>query len=139
MLDIQKELSAIDASWEVIEESKKGRGTALGGRNRLRGYREARFFDSHTNFRALELRWYIKEAQIDFDFILEKGVFAGIQLAFFYEQGTVSPDLGSSYWSNFRDSYGIASRFLFNTTVARMDLGFSDEGKELTIWYGYPF
>ena len=122
-----------------IEESKKGRATALGGRNRLRGYREARFFDSHTNFRALELRWYIKEAQIDFDFILEKGVFAGIQLAFFYEQGTVSPDLGSSYWSNFRDSYGIASRFLFNTTVARMDFGFSDEGKELTVWYGYPF
>ena len=111
----------------------------MGGRLRLRGFREGRFFDSHSNFRALELRWYIKETQIDFDFFVEKGVFAGIQFAFFYEQGTVSPDLGESFWKNFKDSYGIATRLLFNATVGRADIGFSEEGSQLTIWWGYPF
>ena len=78
-------------------------------------------------------------AQVCFDNILENGVFTVGLIGFLYEQGTVTQDLGSSLWSNFRESYGIASSLLFNTTVARMDLGFSDEGKELTVCYGYTF
>jgi len=130
----------VDIFYEkALEESKKPKGTGLGGRFKLRGYREGRFFDKHTNFRALELRWYFNETQIDFDYILQKGVFAGFQFAIFYEQGTVSPDLGHSFWENFKDSYGVAFRGLFNSVVFRADLGFSDEGSALTIWYGHPF
>ena len=124
---------------QLSEESKKGKATSLGGRDRMRGYREQRFFDENTNYRALELRWYVTETKIDFDFFVEKGIFTGFQLAAFFEQGTVSPDMGSRFWKNFRNSYGIASRFLFNSAIIRADFGFSDESSELTIWYGYPF
>ena len=124
---------------QLSEESKKGKATSLGGRDRMRGYREQRFFDENTNYRALELRWYVTETKIDFDFFVEKGIFTGFQLAAFFEQGTVSPDMGSRFWKNFRNSYGIASRFLFNSAIIRADFGISDESSELTIWYGYPF
>ena len=120
-------------------EAERGRATSLGGTQRLRGYRTNRFYDSYTNFRGVELRWYVLETQDAFNFIVEKGTFAGFQAAVFYEEGTVSPDMGSNFWKNFRNSYGIASRFLFNSAIIRADFGFSDESSELTIWYGYPF
>ena len=48
----------------------------------MRGYRTNRFYDSYTNFRGVEFRWYVHEAQNAFNYILEKGTFAGLQLAF---------------------------------------------------------
>ena len=35
------------------------------------------------------------------------GQITDYQLAGFYEQGTVSPDLSGNFWNNFKDSYGL--------------------------------
>ena len=121
-----------------VAEAKNGKATSLGGTNRLRGYRTNRFYDSYTNFRGAEFRWYVHEVQEAFNFILEKGTFAGLQLAFFYEQGTVSPDK-AGLWKNMRSSYGVGTRFLFNTIIVRIDRGFGKEGGQTTFFVGYPF
>jgi len=122
-----------------LAEAENGKATSLGGTNRLRGYRTNRFYDSYTNFRGVEYRWYLYEAQKAFNYFLEKGTFAGFQLAFFYEQGTVSPDRGS-LWENMRTSYGVGTRFIFNTIIVRIDRGVSeDEGGQTTFFVGYPF
>ncbi|MDG1486718.1 MAG: BamA/TamA family outer membrane protein, partial [SAR324 cluster bacterium] len=121
-----------------VAEAENGKATSLGGTNRLRGYSTNRFYDSYTNFRGAEFRWYVHEAQEAFNFILEKGIFAGLQLAFFYEQGTVSRDK-ASLWKNMRSSYGAGTRFIFNTIIVRIDRGFGKEGGETTFFVGYPF
>jgi hypothetical protein len=121
-----------------VAEAENGKATSLGGTNRLRGYSTNRFYDSYTNFRGAEFRWYVHEVQQAFNFFLEKGTFAGLQLAFFYEQGTVSPDK-ASLWKNMRSSYGAGTRFIFNTIIVRIDRGFGKEGGETTLFVGYPF
>ena len=122
-----------------LENSSKGRATALGGYERLRGYPEGRFFDEHTNFRGIELRYYFDSVDIDFDVIFAKGFLAEFQIAGFYEQGTVSSDLDEKFWSNFKDSYGLGIRLITGSAVARLDFGFSDEGGETTAYWDYPF
>ena len=122
-----------------LENSTKGRATALGGFERLRGYPEGRFFDEHTNFRAIELRYYFDPVDLDFDVIFAQGILAEFQLAAFYEQGTVSSDLGNNFWNNFKDSYGLGLRFITGSAVGRIDVGFSDEGGATSIWWDYPF
>ncbi len=121
-----------------VAEAENGKATSLGGTNRLRGFRTNRFYDSYTNFRGVEFRWYLHETQNAFNYILEKGTFAGLQAAFFYEQGTVAPDR-SSLWRNLKNSYGAGMRFIFNTIIVRIDQGFSEEGSETTFFVGYPF
>ena len=121
-----------------VAEAENGKATSLGGTNRLRGYSTNRFYDSYTNFRGAEFRWYVHEVQQAFNYFLEKGTFAGLQLAFFYEQGTVSPDK-ASLWKNMRSSYGAGTRFIFNTIIVRIDRGFGKEGGETTFFVGYPF
>jgi len=122
-----------------LDNSKKGRATALGGFERLRGYPEGRFFDEHTNFRGIELRYYFDSVDIDFDVIFAKGFLAEFQLAGFYEQGTVSSDLDGNFWNNFKDSYGLGIRLITGSAVARLDFGFSDEGGQTTAYWDYPF
>ena len=58
---------------------------------------------------------------------------------FFYEEGTVSPDMGETFWKNFKNSFGFGARFLLTTVIVRIDQGFSEEGSETTIYIGYPF
>jgi len=121
-----------------VVEAENGKATSLGGSNRLRGYRTNRFFDSFTDFVGIEFRWYLFESQHAFDYFVEKGVLAGLQLAFFLEKGTVAPTR-ARLWEESRHSSGIGARSIFNTVVLRFDVGFSDEGSETTFFVGYPF
>ena len=57
----------------------------------------------------------------------------------FYDQGTVSADLGRNLWTNFKDTYGMGLRFITGSTVFRFDYGNSDEGSQTIIYYDYPF
>ena len=120
------------------EEANLGRATALGGISRLRGYPTGRFYDSYTNFQGAELRWYFLQGERSFDWVVEKGVNTSIQIATFYERGTVARTV-NSLWSDFRDSYGLGFRVLFTSLVFRLDLGASEEGRETTFFVGYPF
>lgn len=120
------------------EEARKGNATALGGTLRLRGYPSNRFFDSYTNFQGIEFRWYLLEVEKAFDVIVQRGIYTSLQLAAFYEQGTVAPDT-SEIWENFKNSYGVGVRAVLTSLVVRMDFGFSDEGNETTVFVGYPF
>ena len=85
------------------------------------------------------MRYYFDSVDLDFDLFFAKGILAEFQLAGFYEQGTVSPDLGKNFWKNFKDSYGLGIRFITGSAVARLDFGFSDEGGATTAYWGYPF
>jgi len=64
---------------------------------------------------------------------------AEFQLTRYYEQGTVSPDLGKNFWKNFKDSYGFGIRFITGSVVARLDFGFSDEGGATAAYWDYSF
>lgn len=121
-----------------LAEANNGKATSLGGTQRLRGYRTNRFFDTYTNFRGVEFRWYIAEIKESFNFVVEKGILTGLQLATFYEEGTVSPNR-AEIWNNFKQSYGLGFRALFNTIVFRADQGFSNEGSETSVYVGYSF
>jgi outer membrane protein assembly factor BamA len=131
--------AAIDQLYQrQLENAQMGKATTLGGANRLRGYRTNRFYDAFSAFHGLEYRWYIMETQNPFDFLIEKGVFAGLQLAFFLEEGTVAPTY-AQLWAAKRESHGAAFRVIFNTVVVRYDVGFGDEGQQHTLFFGYPF
>ena len=87
-----------------MTEAERNRPNSLDGTQKLRCYRTNRFYDSNTNFREFELRWYVLETLDPFNFVVEKGAFAGFQAAEFYEEGIVFPDMESNFWKNIRNS-----------------------------------
>ena len=86
----------------------------------------------------IEFRYYLLEKEKSFDWIVEKGVYTSMQLAVFYEQGTVAPNAGE-LWRNIKNSYGFGTRIVLSSFVFRLDVGFSEEGSETTVFFGYPF
>ncbi len=122
----------------ATEEARLGNATALGGSLRLRGYPQGRFFDSYANFQGVEFRYYLLETEKAFDWVVEKGVYTSMQLAAFYEQGTVAPRIGE-LWKNIKNSYGFGIRAVLSSFIFRLDVGFSEEGSETTVFFGYPF
>jgi len=121
-----------------LQNATAGKATSLGGTARLRGYRTNRFYDSHSAFRGAELRWYIIETSDPFNYIIEKGLFSGLQGAIFYEEGTVAPQ-ENQLWAEKKNSYGVGARFLFGSVIFRTDIGVSEESTETTVFVGYPF
>ena len=82
---------------------------------------------------------YFQEFTKPFNYIIEKGVYEGIQLALFHEIGQVSPTNDSSLYRNFKTSTGLGFRILFNSVVLRADYATGKEGEEMTIFIGYGF
>jgi len=131
--------SVIDSLYErQSQNATQGKATSLGGTARLRGYRTNRFYDTHSAFRGAELRWYVMETSDPFNFIVEKGLFSGIQAAVFYEEGTVAATR-QELWGEKKNSYGVGARFLFGSVIFRTDVGISEESTETTVYVGYPF
>ena len=120
-------------------EANNSIATTLGGPNRLRSYPISRFYDKYSFFAGLEHRLYFQELTTPFNFILEKGVYEGIQLAFFHEIGQVSPTNNSSLFRDFKTSTGIGFRLLFTSVVLRADYATGKEGDEITVFIGYGF
>jgi outer membrane protein assembly factor BamA len=97
----------------------------LGGSEDLRGFREYRFRDGNVVILNAEYRW---EA------------FSGLDLATFIDAGQVAPKLTDVDFADMQKSYGFG--FRFNTAKSvflRMDIGFSNEGRQLFLKFNHAF
>ena len=120
-------------------EAGNTNATSLGGPNRLRSYPLYRFHDKYSFFAGLEYRMYFMEKTTPFNWILEKGVFEALQLAFFYEVGQVSPTDDSALYRDFKYSTGVGLRLVFSSVVLRGDYATGKEGQETTLFIGNGF
>jgi hypothetical protein len=98
----------------------------LGDGNTLRGYSTARFRDRHTAMGSAELRWFPNRL--------------GLDLALFYDAGTVAPEFRSLAWRELKSDYGFGVRFHTpGATVLRLDLARGDEGWRFVFATSAPF
>jgi hypothetical protein len=110
---------------------------SLGGANTLRGYIANRFTDNSAWHAVAEYRFWV----IPRGFRLTRTIrIERVGLALFGEVGTVAPSLGDLPTAKIHTSYGVGLRFaLERLAVFRTDVGFSDEGMNLTISFGLSF
>jgi hypothetical protein len=77
----------------------------------------------------------LEQIEANADTLLER-----VGLAVFGELGTVAPSLGDLPQAKVHASYGVGLRIsLERLAVFRTDIGFSDEGTNLTIAFGLSF
>jgi len=110
---------------------------SLGGSNTLRGYIDNRFSDRAALHASLEYRMGLVARGYAFrpDIRIER-----ISLGFFYDIGTVADALHALPDGRYHDSYGVGLRLSFaREAIFRLDLGFSDEGTNFVIRFGYAF
>ncbi|MFT7678619.1 MAG: hypothetical protein ACI8QC_002613 [Planctomycetota bacterium] len=106
---------------------------SLGG-NTLRGYGTNRFTDRAAAYGSLEYRVGVVPRGITFT---DRIRIERINLALFYDFGTVAEDLEGLSHSRYLDSYGLGLHISFSREASfRIDYGFSDEGGNLTIGFG---
>lgn len=137
------ETACLEAEQELVDlfiaSRKNGTATALGGENRLRSYPGNRYNGAHTQHFATELRWNLSEKVHPFNFGIWKDIATGLQVAFFYESGSVAEtvdELGTIT----RDSYGAGFRLVSASGyVYRADYATGDEGSEMTVIFSYPW
>jgi len=123
----------------VVAGNKYGTVDGLGGTSRLRSYPMGRYNAAHTQFAGIEYRWNLTDESTPFDIFIAKDVRSALQLAFFYEIGTVADrrrDLGEKM----RHSYGIGGRLVTESgMVIRADVAHGREGLGVTIIAGFPW
>lgn len=123
----------------MVDSRTNGTATGLGGDRRLRAYPGDRYSGAHTLYSSIELRWNLSEKIRPFNFWIWKDVATGLQIAPFYEIGSVSEkidDLGNTT----RESYGVGFRLVSASGfVYRADYAQGNEGKELTVMFSYPW
>lgn len=123
----------------TITVRKYGSATSLGGQERLRAYPGGRFQGAHMAFYGTEFRWNLTEEFTPFDYFIWKDVRTGVQLAFFYETGTVA-EKSSQLWDESRESYGTAIRLVTGSgTVYKAEFATGDEGNQLIVFFFYPW
>ncbi len=119
--------------------NRNGTAEALGGQNRMRAYPQGRFQGAHMEYFAVELRANLTDEFTPFDYKFFKGVRTGVQVAPFYETGTVAESEGG-LWSKYREDYGVGLRiFTAGGALYRIDVAVGDEGTNTTIIVNYPW
>lgn len=119
--------------------NKYGNAASLGGDSRLRAYPMGRFQGAHTIFYGSEFRWNMTEESTPFDYFIWKDVRTAMQVAFFYEIGSVA-DLKSEVGDTFRTAYGTGFRLVSASGIVyRADLAFGSEGAETVVFFFYPY
>jgi outer membrane protein assembly factor BamA len=109
----------------------------LGGSYRLRGFLANRWTDEAAWFAVSEYRFAILPRGCQ---ITERVRIERIGLALFYELGDVASGVRELKLSSPQDTFGVGLRInLERAAVFRFDVGFSDEGSEVTILYGLSF
>ena len=109
----------------------------LGGARTLRGYIQNRFTDRAAAHFSAEYRINLIERGYAFTDTIR---IERIGVALFYDAGTVAADVDQLDQGRFLDSYGVGLRLAFSReAVFRADVGYSEEGSNLTIAFGNAF
>ena len=123
----------------TIAQNTYGSVGSLGGLSRLRSYPEDRFKGSHARFIGIEYRWNIIEGTKPFNYFFAKDIRTVVQLAAFYERGSITDNM-DELWQSMRSSYGIGARLVTKSgLIFRADVATGDEGEEVSIIIGYPW
>ena len=123
----------------MVAANTYGNATSLGGFSRLRSYPESRYRGAHTEFVGTEFRWNLTEETKPFDLFFVKDIRTAIQVAPFYEIGTVADHAGD-LWSTMRSTYGIGLRVVTASgLIYRFDLATGDEGFQPSVFFQYPW
>jgi hypothetical protein len=111
----------------------------LGGRRDMRGFIDGRFRGDASWLMSAEYRfWFVPRGfRVPFtDAIRIERVGA----AFFYDTGAVAGEAADLFDVKVRHSYGVGLRFMLERTAPfRVDLGFSEDGYELSAGFGFTF
>ncbi len=122
-----------------IANNTYGSAESLGGWGRLRSYPDGRYKGAHARFVGTEFRWNLTEEFTPFDIWIARDIRTTIQIAFFYERGTVA-DTTDQLGDIWRQSYGVGARMVTASgLVFRGDIATGDEGPEVSIIIGYPW
>lgn len=122
-----------------IAANANGTATSLGGWARLRAYPMDRFKGAHNAYIGTEFRWNISEEVTPFNWWIWKDIRTGVQLAFFYEQGSVA-ETKADRWKQKRVSYGWGARMITASGgVYRADFAWGDEGFLPQLVFDYPW
>ena len=123
----------------LVAANTHGSATSLGGISRLRSYPEGRYQGAHTEFVGTEFRWNITDEVKPFNLFFVKDVRTAVQVAPFYEIGTVTDDV-HDLWSITRSSYGVGLRIVTGSgLICRFDLAAGEEGFQPSIFFQYPW
>lgn len=123
----------------LAAENANGTATSLGGYRRLRSYPEHRYRGAHIEFLGTELRWNLTDEVKPFDIYIMKDIRTAVQVAFFYEAGSVADTYGG-VWDVVRQSYGAGLRIVTASgLVYRLDLATGDEGPQPSVFFQYPW
>ena len=135
----QQQLDCRQVVASIVAANTFGTATGLGGTSRLRAYPNDRYSGAHTLFYGTEVRWTLTEEAYPFDIFIAKDVRTLLQVAAFYEVGTVA-DLRSELGDLYRPAYGAGFRMVTASGIVfRADLAFGREGMETTVILGYPW
>lgn len=123
----------------IIANNTYGSVGSLGGWGRLRSYPDGRYKGAHALFLGTEFRWNLTEEFTPFDIWIARDVRTTIQLALFYERGTIE-DTKDKLGDTWRDSYGIGARIVTASgLIFRGDIAHGYEGTEVSVIIGYPW
>ncbi|MGK5091343.1 hypothetical protein WDW89_04910 [Deltaproteobacteria bacterium TL4] len=123
----------------TIAANKYGTAGSFGGRSHLRSYPEGRFRGAHLVFYGTEFRYNFMDDPQPFDLFFMKDIRTSVQIALFYETGTLA-DTKNELGHENRSSAGIGFRMLTGSgLVYRLDYATGDEGGATTIIVNYPW
>jgi outer membrane protein assembly factor BamA len=122
----------------LIANNRYGTASSLGGTQRLRSFDNYRFYAGQALFYGVEYRWNLTDERTPFNIYVARGIRTGIQLAVFWERGTVA-DHTDDLLSDGRASYGIGARLILSGVIIRFDLANGDEGIQSQLFITYPW
>lgn len=112
---------------------------SLGGAFTHRGYIAGRFRDDAAWYAVAEYRFWVLPRGIPIPFTRSLRI-ERVGLAPFYEIGSVAGDVPRLFEARVRQSYGIGLRATLERLAPfRVDVGFSEEGVEVTARFGLSF
>ncbi|MGE0172084.1 MAG: hypothetical protein AB7T49_04835 [Oligoflexales bacterium] len=124
---------------EIMTQNTHGTASPIGGTQRLRSYPTNRFFAAHTVAYSAEIRYNLTEEFSKFNIYIASGVRTSMQLALFYDIGSVA-ETASDLHDDMKYSVGGGLRLVMASgIVLRGDYGVGEEGGAATLIFQYPY